>query len=173
MISDEFQIQTCGAKYSVANFLSIPQRQCMFDVKLLVGDTDKVVLIVVRRDLKVVGKSYLAFSTFLLQILCFGIVFLDACFDFRKWFPSEWSESRAFVVSLKWVYMRNLDQTAVMNGWWFVFSYFCTLLRWCHRLCKKEIPSVMYRNWSQQQDHTHFQPFPEITDSVCRHFVLS
>ena len=45
--------------------------------------------------------SYLAFGTFALQILGFCIVFLDACFDFRKRFPSEWSESRAFVVSLK------------------------------------------------------------------------
>ena len=46
-------------------------------------------------------KSYLAFGTFTFQILVFGIVFLDACFDFRKRFPSEWSESRAFVVSLQ------------------------------------------------------------------------
>ena len=45
--------------------------------------------------------SYLAFGTFALQILGFCIVFLDACFDFRKRFPSEWSESRAFVVSLQ------------------------------------------------------------------------
>ena len=45
--------------------------------------------------------SYLSFGTFSLQVLGFGIAFLDPGFDFCKRFPRERAECRAVVFSLK------------------------------------------------------------------------